>query len=354
MHSVAEAPAAPRTNTDPNETRNPGVPPRMKAAVYTAYGPPESIDIQEVETPVPKENEVLIKVHAAALNALDWRIMRGGSIVFRLMFGVRRPKGRPAHDVAGMVVAVGPKVTKLKVGDCVFGVCEGAAAEYACALETKLARKPEGITFAQAASIPVAGLTALQALRDQGVSAGSKILINGGAGGVGTFSVQVAKWLGAETTAVCSTRNVEMVRALGADRVIDYTQEDVPRLAERYDIVLENVGNLPLRAVKKLLKRGGRAIVAGAPKTPWRVLGYLLETFLLNACYLSMSGRKVYQFMVAKVRPDDLASLAGLMEARKITAVIDTTYRLEQVVEAMRYLETGHARGKLIIEVAGN
>lgn len=355
MQSVAEAPPAPNPNPPAIENRGENIPPRMKAAVFTAYGPPEVIEIREIETPTPKENEVLIKVHAAALNALDWRIMRGGSFVFRLMFGgLKKPKGRPAHDVAGEVVAVGRKATKFKRGDRVFGVCDGATAEYTCAPESRLARQPDGVTFAQAASLPVAGLTALQGLRDRGVSAGTKVLINGGAGGVGTFSVQIAKWLGADVTAVCSTKNVEMVRALGADRVIDYTREDVTKLADRYDVVLENVGNLPLRAIKGLLNRRGKIVIAGAPKQPSSLLGYMLTIFLLNACYLSMSGRKIYQFMVAKVRPGDLSTLAGLVETKRITPVIDTTYPLEQLVEAMRYLETGHARGKLIINIAQN
>lgn len=354
MPSVAEAPLAPKPNPTTIENRAKNVPPRMKAAVFTAYGPPEVIEIQEVQTPVPKNDEVLIKVHAAALNALDWRILRGGSFVFRLMFGLRKQKVGPAHDVAGEVVATGPRTTRFKPGDPVFGVCKGGAAEYTCTAETKLARIPDGMTFAQAASIPVAGLTALQGLRDQGVCGSTKVLINGAAGGVGTFSVQIAKWLGADVTAVCGPKNVEMVRALGADRVIDYTQEDVTKLADRFDVVLENVGNLPLRAVKRLLKRDGKAIMAGAPKKPWPVVGHLLETILLNACYLSTSGRRVFQILVAKIRPDDLALLAGLVETRKITAVIDTTYPLEQLVEAMRYLETGHARGKLIITVGEN
>lgn len=354
MHSVAEAPPTSEPTTDNNAQRTGDVPSRMRAAVYTAYGPPEVVEVGEIRTPALKQDEVLIKVHAAALNALDWRVMRGGSFVFRLMFGLQKPKGRPAHDVAGEVVAAGARVTKFRPGDRVFGVCDGAAAEYACAEEPKLARKPDGISFAQAASLPVAGLTALQGLRDHGAGAGKKVLINGGAGGVGTFSVQVAKWLGADVTAVCSTKNIELVLALGADRVIDYTQQDVTKQADRYDVVLENVGNLPLRALKRLLKPGGRVIVAGAPKKPWRVLGHLLELFLLNACYLSMSGRKVFKLFIAKVRPDDLALLAGLVETRKITPVIETTYPLEQVVEAMRYLETGHARGKLVINLGEN
>ncbi len=234
----------------------------MKAAVYTRYGPPDVVQITEVEKPVPKEDEVLLQVRAASVNPLDWRLMRGVPPIFRMLFRLRAPSstqpGRLGRDVAGRVESVGRKVTQFKAGDEVFGVCPGAFAEYASASEAKLAMKPAIVTFEQAASVPVAGLTTLQGLRDKGhIQPGQKVLINGAAGGVGTFAVQIAKSFGAEVTGVCSTRNVDMVRSTGADRVMDYTREDFTKSGQRYDLILDCVGNHSLAACRRALSPKG-------------------------------------------------------------------------------------------------
>jgi len=248
-----------------------GEDPNMKAAIYTHYGPPEVVQITDVEKPVPKDDEVLIKIRAASVNPLDWRLMRGEPRLMRLFFGLRKPRsGRPGIDVAGEVEAVGSKVTHFKPGDKVFGACRGALAEYACTAELRIAMKPDAVTFEQAASVNVAGLTALQGLRNHGkVQPGSKVLINGAAGGVGTFAVQIAKSFGAEVIGVCSTRNVDMVRSIGADEVIDYTQQDFTSSDssknKRYDLILDCVGNHSFSECKRVLNPDGRCIMIGAP-----------------------------------------------------------------------------------------
>ena len=349
MSTVIDAPPASDATTS-NPTQQ--IPSRMKAAVYTAYGPPEVIEIQDVDTPAPGDHQVLIKVRAAALNPLDWRIMRGGSLPFRLLFGWTKPKARPGRDVAGEVVSVGRMVTRWNAGDRVFGGCMGALAQYACAGETKIARIPESMSFEQAASIPVAGMTALQGLRDYGVRAGSKVLINGAAGGVGTFAVQIAKWLGAEVTGVCSTNKVEMVRSLGADHVIDYTREEFTGGVERYDVILDNVGNLPPAVFKRVLVRGGKVVMAGAPKDAAKVFPRMLNAILLNAIQLSMSGRRIFHAMIARIGTKDLTVVAELIEAGKVKPILERTYALDEVRDPMRYLETGPVMGKLIIKLA--
>jgi len=319
----------------------------MKAAVYSRYGPPDVVvQINEVEKPRPKDNEVLIKIRAASANPLDWRLIRGAPFFIRMLVGLGKPKiKRPGRDVAGQVEAVGRNVTQFKPGDDVFGTCRGAFAEYACASESELVPKPEKVTFEQAASVPVAGLTALQGLRDKGhIQPGQKVLINGAAGGVGTFAVQIAKSFGAEVTGVCSTRNVEMVRSIGADRVIDYTQRDFTKMEARYDLLFECVGNCSLSACRRVLNPNGICVIAGAPKELWPFLIRALVAPVLSRCV----NQKFVIFM-AKVRKEDLTVLGELMAAGKVTPVIDRRYRLNEVPESIRYLEEGHARGKVVI-----
>lgn len=325
----------------------------MKAAVHSRYGPPDVIEIKDVEKPVPKDDEVLIRVRAASVNPLDWRLLRGAPYVARVFFGLRKPTsarpGRLGRDVAGQVEAVGRNVTQFKPGDEVFGACEGAFAEYACAQESRLAVKPSGLTFEQAASVPVAGLTALQGLRDKGrIRAGQKVLINGAAGGVGTFAVQVANVFGAEATGVCSTRNVEMMRSLGARHVVDYTREDFTEGARRYDIILDNVGNHSLSAIRRVLNPEGVCLMIGAPKKPALFLTRALAAPLLSR----LVGQSFIMFM-ARVKKEDLNTLGEFMGAGNVTPVIDRRYSLSEVAEAVRYLEEGHARGKVLITLEG-
>jgi NADPH:quinone reductase-like Zn-dependent oxidoreductase len=318
----------------------------MKAIVYYNYGSPDVLRCEEIEKPIAGVNEVLIKVRAASANPLDWRLMRGAPLFIRMLVGLGKPKiKRPGRDVAGQVEAVGQNVTQFKPGDNVFGTCRGAFAEYACTSESALVRKPDNVTFEQAASVPVAAFTALQGLRDKGhIRPGQKVLINGAAGGVGTFAVQIAKWFGAEVTGVCSTRNVDMVRSLGADRVIDYTQEDFTKMGQRYDLLFDCVGNHSLSACRRVLNPHGICVIAGAPKELWPFLTRALVAPVLSRCV----SQKFVMF-IAKVRKEDLTILCGLMETGKVTPVIDRRYRLSEVPEAIRYLEEGHARGKVVI-----
>jgi len=318
----------------------------MKAAVCTRYGPPDVVELVEVEKPVPNAGEVLLKVHAASVNPLDWKLMAGTPYVARLFFGLRKPKHtRPGVDVAGRVEAVGPNATRFKPGDEVFGACRGAFAEYVCTPETVLATKPANVTFEQASCAAVAGFTALQGLRDKGrIQAGQKVLVNGAAGGVGTFAVQVAKSFGADVTGVCSTRNVEMVRSLGADRVIDYTREDFTKSEARYDLFFDCIGNHSISACRRVLKPRGLCVMAGGPKEPWRLMGRLVR-----ALVSSLFVRPKFVMFVARRSEEDLAVLRDLMAAGKLTPVIDRCYNLGEVREALRYQAEGHARGKVII-----
>ena len=323
----------------------------MKAAVYTRYGSPDVVQIMDVEKPVPKDGEVLIRVRAAAVNPLDWRIMKGAPLPFRVIFGLHKPTiaqpARPGADLAGQVESAGRNATQFKPGDEVFGACRGAFAEYACAPELELATKPRNVSFEQAASVPVAALTALQGLRDKGkIQPDQRVLINGAAGGVGTFAVQIAKSLGAEVTGVCSTKNVDMVRSIGADRVIDYTREDFTKSGQRYDVVLDNVGNHPLSAIRCVLSREGTCVMVGAPKELRPLL-----TRVLTAPVLSWFTRQKFVMFIAKINKDDLNVMHDLMAAGKVTPVIDKRYSLSEVPEAIRYLEQGHARGKVVITV---
>lgn len=318
----------------------------MKAIVCHNYGPPDVLRCEEVEKPAPGDDEVLIKVRAASGNPLDWKIMKGRPYIARIMFGLRKPKNtRPGVDVAGQVEAVGRTVTQFKPGDEVFGSCRGAFAEYVCALESTLVTKPDNVSFEQAASVPVAAYTALQGLRDKGrIQPGQKVLINGAAGGVGTFAVQIAKWLGAEVTGVCSTRNVEMVRSIGADHVIDYTQEDFTKGGQGYDVLFDCIGNHPLSACRRILNPNGRCVMAGGPDKLQNIL-----TRALTALVLSRFVSQKFVLFIARRSKEDLTIMHELMKAGNVTPVVDRRYRLSECAEALRYLAEGHARGKVVI-----
>jgi NADPH:quinone reductase-like Zn-dependent oxidoreductase len=318
----------------------------VKAIVYHRYGSPDVLECEEIEKPTPADDEVLIKVRAASVNPLDRHLMRGRPYVLRIVFGLRRPP-RPGRDVAGQVEAVGKNVTKFRPGDDVFGACRGAFAEYACAPERALVIKPTSVTFEQAASAPVAGLTALQGLRDRGrIQPGQRVLINGAAGGVGTFAVQIARWLGADVTGVCSTRNVDMVRSIGADRVIDYTREDFTRGGQLYDLIFDCVGNHSPSACRRALKPAGICVMVGGPTRLRIVLAHALEALVLSR----LGSRRLVPFL-ARIRREDLTILGDLMEAGTVKPVIDRRYRLTEVPQAIRYLEDGHVRGKLVINL---
>jgi NADPH:quinone reductase-like Zn-dependent oxidoreductase len=325
----------------------------MKAAVYSRYGPPDVVQIKDVEKPVPKDNEVLIEVRAASVNPLDWHFLRGTPYFVRIMTGLRKPKDkRLGVDVAGQVEAVGRNVTQFKPGDEVFGSCRGAFAEYACTSESALVIKPDNVTFEQAASAPVAAFTALQGLRDKGqIQLGQKVLINGAGGGVGTFAVQIAQSFGAEVTGVCSTRNVDMVRSIGADQVIDYTQEDFTKCGQRYDLFLDCVGNHSLSACRRVLNSKGIYIVVGGPGSRW-MIGALARS--ITALVLSRFVSQKLVIFLARPSKEDLTIMHELMAAGKVTPVIDKRYRLSEVPEAIRYLEEGHARGKVVIALEHN
>jgi len=324
----------------------------MKAIVYQNYGSPDVLRLEDTEKPAPKDNELLIKVRAASLNPLDWHFMRGVPYVVRIIAGLRKPKfiGLGA-DVAGQIEAVGKTVTQFKPGDDVFGGCRGAFAEYACASESDLVIKPDNVTFEQAACVRIAGLTALQSLRNKGhIQPGHTVLINGAAGGVGTFAVQIAKSFGAEVTGVCSTKNLEMVRSIGADRVIDYTktdftQEDFPNGGRRYHIILDLVGNHSLSAYRRILNSKGILVTAGGPSGRWRI-GLARG---LRAQALSMLGSRKFVGILTRTTKEDLTTLHDLLKAKKIVPVIDRQYSLSGVPEAIRYLEEGHARGKIVV-----
>ena len=325
----------------------------MKAIVYQDFGSPDILRCEEIDKPIPGDNEVLIKVRAASVNPLDWKLMKGGPFIVRLLLGLGKPKiKRPGVDVAGQVEAVGRNVTQFKAADEVFGTCRGAFAEYATSqsvpgMKSVLVRKPANVTFEQAASAPVAALTALQGLRDKGrIQHGQRVLINGAAGGVGTFAVQLARSFGANVTGVCSTRNADTVRSIGADRVIDYTKENFTQSGQRYDLVLDCVGNHSLSACRRVLNPKGILVMVGAPNDipVTSLLARLIRAFLL-----SMFGSRKMRFFIAKVNQKDLTILGEFMGTGKVTPVIDRRYRFSEVREAFRYAAEGHTRGKLII-----
>lgn len=320
----------------------------MQAIVYEQYGPPELLQLKEVAKPVPGEHQVLVKVHAASLNALDWRRFAMPSVVARLMSGgLRQPKTQSmGADLSGRVEAVGPLVTEFRPGDAVFGVAQGTFAEYVCANEKKLAPKPEPVSFEAAAAAPVAALTALQGLRDKGqIQAGHKVLIDGASGGVGTFAVQIAKSFGAEVTAVCSARNLDMARSIGADHVMDYTREDFTRHKSRYDLILAVNGHHPLRHYRRALAPQGRCVVAGGP------VSQVLQSMLLGPLLSRGDGRQVAFMGIATTPKADLLAIQALLESGQIVPVIDGYYPLSGVPKAIRYLLDEHAQGKVVIRL---
>jgi NADPH:quinone reductase-like Zn-dependent oxidoreductase len=321
----------------------------MHAIIYRRYGSPGVLKLEEVEKPIPSDQEVLIQVRAASVNPLDWHFLRGTPYPLRIMTGLLRPKfSRLGVDVAGLVDAVGRSVTQLKPGDEVFGMARGAFAEYACAPERTLAIKPAGVTFEQAASIPVAGITALQGLRGIDESgSGKRVLINGASGGVGTFAVQIAKSFGAQVTGVCRTRNVEMVRSLGADRVVDYTQEDFTRGGDRYDLMLDCIGNRSLSACRRALNPKGKCLMVGGPSGRWIApLDRMIKAMMVSPFVSPKMG-----ILMIKPSREDLIILRDLVQARKMTPFVDRRYALSEVPSAIQHVEEGHARGKLVIRV---
>jgi len=327
---------------------------RMQAVLYHEYGSPAVLHLENTEKPLPDANQVLIKVQAAAANPLDWHHMRGVPYVIRMGTGWRRPVDtRLGVDVSGTVEKVGKNVTQFKAGDAVFGAGDGAFAEYALASQDNIALKPPNLTFAQAAAVPIAALTALQGLRDEGrLRAGQHVLVNGASGGVGTFAVQLAKWLGAQVTGVCSTRNVELVRSLGADRVIDYTREDLARSPEKFDLILDNVGNRPLAQFKGLLNpQGTYVLIGGGGPGENGLLGPL--TAPIKEFFYSPFVTQRFVMLLASVDKKDLGILKDLLQTGKIRPVLDKTYPLSETPAAMRYLEAGHAHGKVIIVPSG-
>jgi NADPH:quinone reductase-like Zn-dependent oxidoreductase len=329
---------------------SPGEAARMKAIVYRTYGSPDVLRLEDIGKPVPEDNQALIRVRAASLNPLDWHYMRGTPYIARAEMGLRKPKiTRLGVDFAGTVESVGKNVTRFKPGDEVFGARTGALAEYVTVREDRaVALKPANVTFEQAAAVPIAGITALQGLRDEGkLQPGQKVLINGASGGVGTFAVQIAKSFGADVTGVCSTRNVEMVRSLGADRVIDYTREDFTQSGQRYDLILDNVGNHSLLELRRALNPKGKYVMVGGPAGRWiDPMPRAFRTLLLSRLVTQDMG-----MMLAELNQKDLTILRDLMQAGKVTPAIDRRYTLSQVPEAIRYLEAGHARGKVVITV---
>lgn len=323
----------------------------MKAIVYHKYGPPDVLNLEEVRKPTPKEDEVLVKVHAASVNAADWHILRADPFLVRLMgVGLLKPKHKIlGADVAGRVEAVSRNVKQFQPGDEVFGDLSGGGfggfAEYVCASEDALALKPASISFEAAAAVPMAAVTALQGLRDKGqIQPGQKILINGASGGVGTFAVQIAKSFGAEVTGVCSTSKLDMVRSIGADHVIDYTQEDFTKNEQRYDLIFAANGYHPISDYRRALNPKGTYVMSGGS-------GAQMFQAVLLGPVMSMTGSKKMGNVMAKPNNNDLAIMKDLIESGKVVPVIDRRYPLGEVPEAIRYLEEGHARGKVVITI---
>jgi NADPH:quinone reductase-like Zn-dependent oxidoreductase len=320
----------------------------MQAIVRRHYGPPDVLRLEEIKKPAPLDKEVLIRVRAASVNPLDWHFMRGTPYLLRIGIGLGTPRSpQLGVDVAGQVEEVGRNVTQFKPGDDVFGACRGAFAEYARTPESKLVAKPSSVTFEQGASVAIAGLSALQALRDKGrLQPGQKVLINGAAGGVGTFAVQIAKSFGAEVTGVCSTRNLDMVRSLGADCVIDYTQQDFTTTGQRYDLLLDCIGNHSLSACRHVLVPRGTFVGVGGSTDAW---GFVPLVGMFRTLAISPFISQKIRGFLAKLTQSDLAFVSELMKSGKVTPVIDRTYPLTHVPQAIRYLEEGHARGKVVI-----
>lgn len=322
----------------------------MKAIITEKYGSPDVLKFEEIQKPIPGDNEVLIKVHAASANAGDWHLLRGEPFMVRMMFGLLKPKHKIlGADVAGKVEAVGKDVTQFQPGDQVFGdVSEsgyGAFAEYVAVPENVVALKPAQMSFEEVVAVPSAALTALQGLRDNGqIQPGQNVLVNGASGGVGTFAVQIAKSFGAEVTGVCSTRNVDIVRSIGADHVIDYTQEDFTQNGHRYDLIIDAATYRSISDYKRVLNPGGVYVMVGGATAQF------FQAMLLGPL-MSMAGSKKMGTFIKKPNQKDLGFMKGLLEAGKVVPVIDRYYPLNEVPEALRYLEEGHARGKVVITV---
>jgi NADPH:quinone reductase-like Zn-dependent oxidoreductase len=326
---------------------------KMKAIVYCDYGL-ANLKLADIAKPTPTDDQILVKVHAASVNPLDWHFIEGTPMIMRALgVGLRKPKDpRLGVDFAGTVEAVGKNVTQFKAGDEVFGGRDGAFAEYVCPrADRAVTLKPANISFEQAASINIAGITALQAVRDKGkVQPGQKVLINGASGGVGTFAVQIAKSFGADVTGVCSTRNLEMVRSLGADHVIDYTKEDFAKGDQRYDVILDNVPNHSLSECRRILNPQGKYVmIGGGGPNDNRWIGPFGR--LIQALVVSPFVSQKMGMMMAELKKSDLAILGDMMQSGKVKPVIDRTYKLSELPEAIRYLEEGHARGKVVITV---
>lgn len=324
----------------------------ISAIISCEYGV-DNLKLAKIEKPAPADNEVLVRVRAASLNPVDGHTIRGGWLM-RPMSGIRKPSNtRFGTDFAGVVEAIGKRVTNFKPSDEVFGAKNGALADYVCVkADRAIVAKPSKITFEQAGSVGIAGVTALQGLRDKGrIQAGQKVLINGASGGVGTFAVQIAKAFGAEVTAVCSTRNVDLVRSIGADRVIDYTKEDFTKADQRYDMIYDLVGNHSFSERRRILTPKGICVLAGIggagvhPETLGRIGRNFWDAFLSNF------SRRKFVFYIARLTKSDLNVLRELMQSGKVTPVIDRTYKLNQTAEAVRYMEEGHARGKIVVTV---
>jgi NADPH:quinone reductase-like Zn-dependent oxidoreductase len=320
----------------------------MKAIVYSKHGSRDLLRCEEIDKPTPGDDEVLIKVRAASVNPIDSGSARH-PFLRRILFAMSKSKvNRPGRDVAGQVEAVGRNVTQFKPGDAVFGLCGGAFAEYAIASQSALVMKPDNASFEQAASVPLAGLTALQGLRDKGkIRAGQQVLINGAAGGVGTFAVQISKSFGAEVTGVCSTRNVEMVRAIGADHVIDYTREDFTKSGQHYDLIFDLVANHSFSSCRRALAPKGTYIGAGIVGLGGSMIRLLVHQ--IKELVLSRFVSQKFLTFMAKLSREDLVIMGELIEAGKVTPVIDRCYSLSEVPDAIRYLEEGHAQGKVVI-----
>ncbi len=338
------------SSNDCNHRRAPSHP--MNAITHCEYGGPEVLKLEQVEKPILNDNQVLVRVRAASVNPLDLTIK--GPLLLRPLFGLRKPKEtRLGVDYAGVVEAVGKNVTQFKAGDEVFGGRNGALADYVCVLADRaVVLKPANITFEQAAAVPVAAITALQGLRDKGrIRASQKVLINGASGGVGTFAVQIAKSFGTEVTGVCSTRNVDLVRSIGADHVIDYTKEDFTKGNQRYDLIYDLVGNHSFSERRRILNPNGICVMAGLGGAGWhegfasRLLGEL------NGYLRSRFTRQKFIAYIAQFNKADMLILADLMQSGKVTPVIDRTFKFSETADALRYLETGHARGKVVVAV---
>ena len=323
----------------------------MKAIVRTKFGSPDVLSLQEIEQPPLTDDGLLVRVRATSVNPADWYSVAGQPLLARPTMGIFKPRTKTVGvDFAGTVEAIGKDVRQFKVGDEVFGGRDAAFAEYVGVREERaVVHRPANVTIEQAASVGVAGLTALQGLRDKGkVQSGQQVLINGGSGGVGTFAVQIAKWMGAEVTAVCSTRNVDLVRSLGADHVIDYTREDFTRSQRRYDVLFDVAGSRTWSACRRVLNKKATLVMVGAPKGN-RVLGPL--SHILRMRVAAIGSRRKITFLVAKFNKADLAVLAELMQTGKVTPVIDRRYDLSETADAFRYLGEGHAQGKIVITV---